>query len=110
MPWLSLIAVALLCSAGAGMTYAPGVKDRPWYPWAMAGVSVCGGLVYGFAARHCRSDGEVFALSVAWDVVAAAVYVALPVALFGLRLPPAGWFGLGLAAVGVVILKASVSR
>lgn len=110
MPWLSLIAAVALCSAGAVLTYGPGVKDHPWYPWAMSGLSVCGGLVYGFAARGCRTDGETFALSVAWDVVAAAVYVLVPVAAFGLRLTPLGWCGLAVAVVGVVGLKCGVAK
>lgn len=108
MPWLSLIVVAGLCAVGAGMTYKPGFKDHPAYPWLMACLSVCGGLCYGVSVRYCRSPGEVFAVSVAWDVVAAAVYVAVPVLVFGLRLPPLGWVGLGLAAAGVGLLKACV--
>lgn len=110
MPWLSLIAVCLLCGIGACLTYGPGLKDQPWYPWAMASLSVCGGLTYGLAVRGCRTDGETFALSVAWDVVAAAVYLLVPVAVFGLRLTPLGWAGLATAALGVVLLKAGVSK
>lgn len=108
MPWLSLIVVLALCSVGACLTYWPGVKAAGWYPWAMSCLSVCGGLTYGFAARGCRTDGETFALSVAWDVVAAAVYVLLPVLVFGLRLTPAGWGGLALCFIGVLILKVTV--
>lgn len=107
MNWLSLIPAVGLCAVGAALTYHPEVRHQAWYPWAMAGVSVCGGLWYGVSARWCRSAGEVFALSVAWDVVAAAVYVLVPVLGFGLRLPPVGWCGLLLAAVGVTLLKVS---
>lgn len=110
MPWLSLLAVLALCSLGACLTYWPGVKQNWWYPPAMCCLSVCGGLTYGFAARGCRTDGETFALSVAWDVVAAVVYVLLPVLVFGLRLTPAGWCGLALASAGILLLKLGVEK
>ena len=104
-PWLSLIVAFVVCATGAVLTYRPGVKDQAWFPWAMAGLSVGGGLCYGLAVRYCRSAGEVFVLSVAWDVVAAVVYVGVPVLLFGLRVSALGWCGLLLAAAGVVLLK-----
>lgn len=109
-PWLSLLIVIALCGMGATLTYAEGVKFKPWYPWAMACLSVCGGLTYGFAVRYCRTPGETFALSVAWDVVAAVVYVTVPALAFGLRLPAIGWLGLILGAAGVVLLKVGTAK
>jgi multidrug transporter EmrE-like cation transporter len=99
-----------LCACGAAATYRPGFKEQTAYPFVMAGLAVLGGLWYGFAVRCCRTAGEVFALSVAWDVIAGAVYVLVPVACFGLRLSPAGWVGLALAAIGIVLLKVSVGK
>ena len=108
VPWLSLIVVVLICAIGSVLTYYPGVKTAAWYPWVMSGMSVIAGLVYGFAAKGCRSDDETFALSMAWDVVAALIYVIIPVCLFGVRLTVLGWAGLVMAAIGVVILKCNV--
>lgn len=110
MHWLALVAFVVLCSVAASLTYGDGVRQQRWYPFAMAGCSVCGGLLYGLSVRACRTGGETFTLSVAWDVTAAVVWVLVPVLAFGLRVSPVGWLGFALAVAGVLVLKAGCER
>ena len=109
-PWVSVIAVIIICCVGSTLTYAPGVKMMAWYPWVMASLSVVGGLLYGLSAKACASDAETFALSITWDVIAAAVYVIVPVCVFGMRLSPLGWAGLLMALIGVLVMMAMMGR
>lgn len=109
MAWLTLLPVAALCTAGAWLTYAADLRERGWYSWAFAALAAGVGWLYGWAMRHTAGDRDAFALSFVWDVLVTAVYVVVPCLWFGVRVSPLGWCGLGLAVVGVVLLKAGAA-
>lgn len=108
MAWLTLLPLAALCALGAWLSYVPEAKASWWYVWAFTLMSAACGLMYGWAMQRTSSDHDSFALCLVWDGIVTVVYAVVPVLFMGVKVPPAGWVGVGLVAIGAVVLKVSV--
>ena len=110
MAWLSLIPLVIVCWIGAWLSYAPGMKEKSWYTLAFTGLAAASGWLFGWAMQRTTGDRDAFLLSFVWDVLVTAVYVVVPVVVFGVRMTAWGWCGLILAVVGVLMLKMGVGK
>lgn len=104
-PWIALCPVAVVMGLGAWMSYTKAARDAAWYTPAMCALCVANALLWSWATRRAGDGNQIFALSIAWDVVVIAAYNVLPVALLGVRLTPAQWVGFAVVVLGAFMVK-----
>lgn len=104
-PWLALVPAAVAMCAAAYLSYHPAYKRAPWFPAAVALLSVLTGLLWAWVARRAESDRQLYSVGVAWDAVTILGYSLLPLVAFGVRLSPWSLCGLALVVAGACLVK-----
>ncbi|HYE59184.1 MAG TPA: hypothetical protein VD948_11790 [Rhodothermales bacterium] len=102
-PHLTLLPVALLCLAGARLSYGPG-RDSRWYVPAMALLGACCAALFAWGCRKLGSAERVYGYSLAYDAVVWASYYLFPL-LTGARPKPMVLMGAALVVVGLICVK-----
>ena len=75
--------------------------------WAYGLATVASSLIFYLTSRDLKSDTELYAYGIYYDVVMAIVWSLLPFFLFNVQLSKLGFFGLGMIVFGAVLIRIS---
>lgn len=105
MIWLLLVPASAVLCLTALLSYSPAARAAWWFLWLLPALGAANVIVWCWACRRAADNRQLFSLSVAWDVVGIVAYSALPLIVFGIRLSPVAWCGLGLVVAGAFLVK-----
>lgn len=73
--------------------------------WIGLVTAIVANTLWIWLAKNTSESVKLMFYAMTWDAITTAVSIGIPVLVFGARLPPLGWVGMGMAIVGLSVVR-----
>lgn len=103
--WIILVVVAIIQTIICTLTYNKAIHDRWWYFPLGVLMGVSTNTLWLISAKLLGDKQQIYIFSLFWDCIMMAIYLLIPIFIFGIRFDKIGFCGLLLIIIGTLLIK-----